>query len=313
MVTPEGMKVFKEARDGLVKSITLVQANIGMLTEEGKKEVVPALEKAIERARQLGGDVKVTPPEESADDEEEEIKLTKEEVEKLIALFKKQLDGISAVEKLLTIEIRLDKEVDKSLEDLKKAMSKEEATKLLDRIKDFAKTEKRLIDVDEYKQLRFLINEFDQIKQSYAKLHLLSNAFVEAARTKHASDPVFRVGVEIQMTLQKMDTHIKDDESAKLRIIVKALEELMGDTGIEAKLMKFIDIMKHNVEVYPGSDLNAFINDQVKPFEDLLKAVKEHMAAFVTTIRSLEADIKDIIAKLAEIIKLLEEAKKLVK
>ena len=312
MVTAEGMKVFKEGRDGLVKSISVVQAHIGLLTEEGKKEVVPALEKAIERARQLGGDVKVTPPEEPADDEEEEIKLTKEEVEKLIALFKKQLDGISAVEKLLTIEIRLDAEVDKCLADLKKATDKEEAKKLLDKIKDFAKIEKRLIDVDEYKQLRLLINEFDQIKQSYNILKRFSDAFASPGGA-HRSDRLAEIGIGLHNIVAAMDKHIKDDESAKLRVIAKTLEDFMGDAGIEANLLKHIDIMKRAIEAHPGSDLTAFINDLVKPFETLLNTVKEHMAAFVTTIRSLETDIKDIIVKLAEIIKLLEEAKKLVK
>jgi hypothetical protein len=306
-------KLWEERKDGLKKSIEIVEEaeRHEKFKTDQKENIKKALEAAIELALRAG--IPHTTKAEATENEEEEIKLTKAEVEKLIALFKKQLDGITAVEKLLTIEIRLDKEIDKCLDDLKKATAKEDAKKLLDKIKDFAKTEKRLIDVDEYKQLRLLINEFDQIKQSYAKLHMLSDAFVEAAKTKHASDPLFRVGMEIQMTLQKMDKHIKDDESAKLRIIVKALEELMGDDGVEAKLMKYIDVMKNTVEEYPGADFNAFINNLVNPFEDLLKNVKDHMAAFVTTIKSLEADIKDIIAKLAEIITFLEEAKKLVK
>lgn len=306
------VKLWEGRKEELKKSIEVVEEAIAH--DKFKTDQLDNIKKALDKCIELGlkAGIPHTKKEEAAD-EEDEIKLTKEEVEKLIVLFKKQLDGISAVEKLLTIELRLDKEVDKCLVELKKATEKEEAKKLLDKIKDFAKTEKRLIDVDEYKQLRLLINEFEQIKQSYAKLHMLSDAFVEAAKTKHASDPLFGVGMEIQMTLQKMDKHIKDDESAKLRVIVKTLEDFMGDDGIEAKLMKHIDIMKRGVEEYPGTDFNAFVNDLIKPFETLLQEVKNHMAAFVTTIRSLEGDIEDIIAKLILIIALLEEAKKLVK
>ncbi len=304
------VKLWEGRKEGLKKSIEVVEEAIAH--DKFKTDQLDNIKKALDKCIELGLKAGIPHTKKEEGDEEDEIKLTKEEVEKLIILFKKQLDGISAVEKLLTIEIRLDKEVDISVEELKKATVKEEAKKLLDKIKGFAKTEKRLIDVDEYKQLRLLINEFDQIKQSYAKLHMLSEAFATPAG-KHRTERLAEIGMHIQGLLQQMDKHIKEDESAKLRVIVKALEELMGDDGIEAKLMKFIDIMKENVEIYPGSDFTGFINDQVKPFETLLQSVKDHMAAFVTTIRSLEADIKDIIAKLVEIIKLLEEAKKLVK
>src|SRR3989338_3269715 len=205
-------KLWEERKEGLKKSIEVVEEadRHDKFQTDQKDEIKKALEKCIELALRVG--IPYTKKEEPAVDEEEEIKLTKEEVDKLLKLFKQQRDGIEAVKKVLTIEIKVEDDIDDKAKQLKVAADKPEAQKLLDQIKDDAKLEERLIKTKEYNELRKLLSEYDAIKKSYEVLAKLSVALIDAAKEKHrGKDAFFRVGIDLNHILEQMEKHIKED------------------------------------------------------------------------------------------------------
>ena len=303
-------KLWAERKEGLKKTIEIVEEaerNEKFQTDQ-KDRIKEILSKVIELALKVGIPYTKAAP---TDDEEEEIKLTKDKVENLLKLFKQQRAGIEAVKKILTIEIKVKADIDDKATKIKTAADKAAAQKLLDQIKNDAKLEERLIKTKEYNELRKLLKEYDAIKESYEALTKLSAGLLAAAKGDTRSDHFFRVGMDISVILQQMEKHIKED--GQLRALVQALENLVGDNGVEKSFFTLIDRKKQEIEKHVGPDFAVFIARTGSDIEDLIKKMKELLAVVVVALKELETDVSEILNWLLQIEILLADAKKLVK
>mgnify|MGYP001582415296 CR=1 FL=1 len=186
----------------------------------------------------------------------------------------------------------------------------------MEKIKGDAQIEKRLIETKEYRDLKNLVKEEEDIMKLFATLKQLVFVLIvgENGKAKAPDDPVFLVGSEINARLERIGEVITKEEKGELRLFMEIVNKLIGT---EKQFLTAIDEEKKQIERHKETKAPLDSNQMIQIANNLDTMIKntvnQLMADATQDIKNMEATIKTINKTLTELLPLLEQAKKLAK
>lgn len=207
---------------------------------------------------------------------------------------------VQTLEKIMTLDIKIEKEVEVLIRKFCEQEDKGKAIKILEEIEKRVSVEEN-IGRKEYAVLRKMLPLEESLMRLYQTLFSLSKYVETKIKKQNESDPYYKIAIKVHKIKQRLQAII-ENEKQKIAIIAEALKKVYG---VEEAMKRIFLVMKEAVE----REGIPHVCNSLQEASKVLK--KEWIEPSIQATQSIRKDLEQLKQEALEIIVILKKIKAL--
>lgn len=301
--------------EGLKKVIEIVERNKDKMRTDQKEAVERTLLETKEVLAQLERAGPTGPPPTPGEEKEEDVKFTKAEVDKIMAVLRKQRELLGALKEYVGLEGKMSTKIVGEVDKIQKAKSWVEVKGQIDTVRELLRKENVVLINREQMKVAAFIEEERKIRAAYERIAGFLDALFHKVKRPDPRDPHYALYLELEPLFEGMHTNL--DEQARItKLLADIFRILVGPTGMSKKLIDELDAQKSTIKRdFEDKGIRCSHDDCVrimKMIKAAMTVINEAVQKQVVALNKLQGNIEEMIKQVQRAERFLEEkAKKL--